>query len=94
MVFCCNQLEMATWTQLGIHRKAIGVLNVLGIYDPLQQLLQSMVKNGFLHEKYGDMFIFDDDPVRLLDRVLAAEPPPGVVAWKHTITGEMKVALT
>jgi uncharacterized protein (TIGR00730 family) len=28
--------EIVTWSQLGIHRKPIGVLNVAGYYDPLE----------------------------------------------------------
>ena len=31
-------LEIATWGQLGIHRKPIGILNVAGYYDPLVAL--------------------------------------------------------
>jgi len=32
--------EIATWSQLGIHRKPVGVLNVGGYYDPLVVLLE------------------------------------------------------
>ena len=40
--------EIATWGQLGIHRKPIGVLNVAGYYDPLVALLDHAVAEGFV----------------------------------------------
>lgn len=36
-------LEMGTWGQLGIHRKPVLVLNVMGFYDPLKALIESYV---------------------------------------------------
>lgn len=41
-------LEMITWAQLGIHKKPVGLLNVDGYYDPLLQLFDNGVKEGFI----------------------------------------------
>jgi len=30
--------EMLTWGQLGLHRKPVGLLNIAGFYDSLNQL--------------------------------------------------------
>jgi hypothetical protein len=73
-------LEIATWGQLGIHRKPIGVLNVAGYYDPLVALLGHAVDAGFVSEQNRRLFVVDEDPVRLLDRLAAHAPPPGP-AW-------------
>lgn len=73
-------LEIATWGQLGIHRKPIGVLNVAGYYDPLVALLGHAADAGFVSERNRDLFVVDEDPGRLLDRLAAHVPPPGP-AW-------------
>ena len=41
-------IEVYTWSQLGIHSKACGVLNVRGYYDPLAAFLDHAVEEGFL----------------------------------------------
>jgi len=42
--------EMLTWSQLGLHNKPIGLLNVNGFYDALKALTDNMVTEGFLNE--------------------------------------------
>jgi uncharacterized protein (TIGR00730 family) len=73
-------LETATWGQLGIHRKPIGVLNVAGYYEPLVALLEHAVAEGFLSEAGRGLVIADDDAERLLDRLAAHRPLPSP-AW-------------
>src|SRR5438876_5130711 len=41
-------LEVLTWTQLGIHRKPVGVLNVEGYWDGLERMLAPAVREGFV----------------------------------------------
>ena len=73
-------LEIATWGQLGIHRKPIGILNVAGYYDPLVALLDHAVAGGFVAAESRGLVIVDADPAALLDRMAAHEPAPGP-AW-------------
>ncbi|HLF64709.1 MAG TPA: TIGR00730 family Rossman fold protein [Saprospiraceae bacterium] len=40
--------ETLTWSQLYLHRKPIGILNVDGFFDPLLQMLSRMVQENFL----------------------------------------------
>ena len=40
--------ETITWTQLGIHRKPIGLLNSAGFYDPLLALVEHLIVQGFV----------------------------------------------
>ncbi len=42
--------EIWTWSQLSIHQKSIGLLNVAGYYDQLQAFLDHTVKEGFLRD--------------------------------------------
>ena len=70
--------EAITWTQLGLHRKRCGVLNVEGFYDPLLQLVDRAVQDGFICPDSTDILVSDPDPTALLARL--AEPIRGVGA--------------
>jgi uncharacterized protein (TIGR00730 family) len=72
--------EVLSWTQLGIHEKPCGVLDVAGFFDPLRALIDGAVAAGFVHPAHRDMVIVDDDPARLLDR-LAGWRPVEVSKW-------------
>ena len=61
--------EMLTWSQLGIQQKPCGLLNVNGYYDPLLELADKAVTEGFLREVNRDLLLSDDDPERILDRL-------------------------
>ena len=66
--------EVLTWTQLGIHAKPCGILDVAGFFAPLRALLDGAVTAGFVHPAHRDMVVVDDDPARLLDRLAAWTP--------------------
>ena len=70
--------EAVTWTQLGLHRKRCGLLNVDGFYDPLLALMQRASDDGFIRPASLDILVNDVDPARLLDRlgepIRVAEP--------------------
>jgi hypothetical protein len=61
--------EVLTWSQLGIQHKACALLNVDGYYDPLLEMADRAVSDGFLLPVNRDLLISDDDPERLLDRL-------------------------
>jgi uncharacterized protein (TIGR00730 family) len=71
--------EVVSWTQLGIHRKPCGVLDVGGFFAPLSSLLDEATKQRFIHQAHRDMVLMDTDPGRLLDQLSAWTP---VVASK------------
>jgi uncharacterized protein (TIGR00730 family) len=68
-------IEVYTWTQLGFHRKACGVLNVNGYYDALAAFLDHAVGEGFLSHEHRGVLTVASDPAELLDRLAAFEPP-------------------
>jgi uncharacterized protein (TIGR00730 family) len=43
--------EITTWSQLGLHRKPIVVLDVDAFWEPLFALFDNAVRAGFLHER-------------------------------------------
>jgi uncharacterized protein (TIGR00730 family) len=73
-------IEVYTWSQLGIHDKACGVLNVKGYYDNLAALLDHAVAEGFLRPQHRAVLSVASEPAELLDR-LAAYEPPSVTKW-------------
>jgi len=74
-------LEVLTWSQLGIHRKPVGVLNVAGYFDGLRRMLGHAVAEGFIRHEYLALLLFDEEPPSLLDALSAWRPPPITKAW-------------
>ena len=72
--------EAITWTQLGLHRKPCGLLNVAGFYTPLAAFIDQAVTEGFIKPVHRESIIVDDDAERLLD-TLAAVKLPDVPKW-------------
>jgi uncharacterized protein (TIGR00730 family) len=70
-------LEIATWGQLGIHRKPVGILNVAGYYDPLIALLDHAVSEGFISPQNRRLVVVADAPEALLETLRAHRPPVG-----------------
>jgi uncharacterized protein (TIGR00730 family) len=68
-------IEAYTWSQLGIHRKPVGVLNVNGYYDELAAFLDVAVEQRFLRAQQREVLIAEGDPEALLTRLADAEPP-------------------
>ena len=62
-------LEAFTWTKLGIHAKPCGVLNAGGFYDLLGELLNNLVRHGFLKEEHRRLLVIERDPETLLEKL-------------------------
>ena len=71
-----EMVEMATWGQLGFHRKPCALLDVCGYYGPLRELLQRMVAEGFLEKRHRDLLVVEKDPAELLHRLGSYRHPP------------------
>ena len=72
--------EAVTWTQLGLHRKACGLLNVAGFYTPLAAFIDQAVSEGFIKPLHRASIVVDDDAERLLD-TMAQVKLPDVPKW-------------
>ena len=72
--------EAVTWTQLGLHRKPCGLLNVSAFYSPLAAFIDSAVTEGFIKPVHRAAIVVDDNPARLLD-TLATVKLPDVPKW-------------
>lgn len=67
--------EVLTWTQLGMHAKPCGLLNVDGFYDHLLAFLDHGVEQRFLRQEHRDMVLVETRPAALLDRFLLYQSP-------------------
>jgi uncharacterized protein (TIGR00730 family) len=68
--------EAVTWTQLGLHRKRCGLLNVSGFYDPLLELFDGAVGDGFINASNRELVVSERDPAVLLDKLAQPLQPP------------------
>lgn len=72
--------EVITWSQLGIHPKPCGLLNVAGYYAPLLALFDHAVAEGFVRTQHRELVLEDTTPGGLLAKMRAFDPP-GTEKW-------------
>jgi len=61
--------EILTWSQLGLHKKPIGFLNVNGYFNHLLNHFELAVEEGFVSEKLLQSIIVEDNEELLLMRL-------------------------
>lgn len=61
--------EVITWGQLGLQRKPIGLLNVEGFFDPVVQLIQHVILEGFVRPEQRQLVISSTSPTELLQMI-------------------------
>jgi hypothetical protein len=72
--------ETLTWSQLGIHCKPVGLINVDDFFDPLLAMLDSFVTTGFLRQEHRDLLL---EAQTLPDMITQLQTwvPPKVEKW-------------
>ena len=60
--------EMITWTQLGLHRKPCGLLNVCEYYRELADFLDYAVSEGFIRTSHRSLILVDENADVLLKK--------------------------
>ena len=89
--------ELFTWSQLGLHRMPLGLLNVAGYWDPLLAFLDHAVDERFLRAEHLATLIVSREPGALLDELAAYKPraldkwldrrPRDQVGAEHAVAG-------
>lgn len=72
--------EVLTWSQLGLHAKPCGLLNVGGYYDPLLALLDRAVEERFLQPEHRALLVVESHPGALLE-AMGRFVAPEVEKW-------------
>lgn len=61
--------EMFTWKQLRLHDLPIAVLNTEGYYNPLVNMLNQMVEQGFLDDSFVNGLVIEESPEELMNKL-------------------------
>ena len=69
--------EMFTWSQLGLHRQPIGLLDVEGYWQPLVAMMDHMVQERFISAAHRDTLLVARDAEALLAGLQSVAPPDG-----------------
>jgi uncharacterized protein (TIGR00730 family) len=67
--------EVTTWTQLGYHKKPVGLLNVGGYYDHLLAWIEHAAAEGFIRPPHRGLIEHADAIDALIDKLAAADLP-------------------
>lgn len=67
--------EVFTWSQLGLHDKPIGLLNVNGFYDGLIAFLEHVVRERFLKAEQASLLVHAAEPATLVECMKTFKPP-------------------
>ena len=61
--------EVLTLSQLNIHNKPVGLLNINGFFDPLLAMLDKMKAEGYLSEFSSDLLLVDNEVEGLCEKM-------------------------
>ena len=64
--------EMLTWSQLGIHAKPVGVLNVNGFFDGLVGFIGHLHAEGFVRAEHAGLMMVEATPEAIVRRLQTA----------------------
>jgi uncharacterized protein (TIGR00730 family) len=78
--------EILTWSQLGLHVRACGVLNTAGYYNPLLALFDHAVEERFVRAEDRALLLDSTEPGALFEK-LAAHKPSSRVRWIGPVEG-------
>ncbi|MBV9709454.1 MAG: TIGR00730 family Rossman fold protein [Ktedonobacteraceae bacterium] len=73
--------EITTWSQIGLHKKPIGVLNIEGYFTPLLALITHATTEGFILPFHTHLLLQRETPGELLDAFAAFQPPDTQIKW-------------
>ena len=76
--------EMLTWSQLDLHQKPVGLLNIHGFFNPLITMLDRMTEEKFVKEAHRQMVICHENIDELL-QMMEAYKPVRLEKWLNRI---------
>jgi uncharacterized protein (TIGR00730 family) len=71
--------ETATWAQIGLHEKPVGLLNTRHYYDALLKLIDHAEKEGFIFPEHRQIMVSAATPQELLDAMESHQHPTEAV---------------
>lgn len=75
--------EVLSWSQLGIHKKPVGLLNVAHFFDPLLNMIDTAIAEGFMNPSNKGLLLVDTQPQGLIEKMKNYSTPDLGVKWKQ-----------
>lgn len=73
--------EILTWSQIGLHRKPVGLLNIRRYFNPLLALVRHALEEGFIYNEHYALFICQEEIEALLNELANFQTPSGLERW-------------
>ena len=73
--------EVLTWSQIGLHNKPVGILNVQHYYDTLLSAIDHAREEGFMYAEHQSLFVCAEQPDDLLRMLVGYQYPDGMERW-------------
>lgn len=73
--------EVLTWSQIGLQRKPLAILNVNGYFDSLLKWIDRAYADHFIYDEHRQLYFSDSDPAALLDKLANYEFPDNIGRW-------------
>lgn len=67
-------MEAVTLKRLGIFTKPIVILNYKGYYDPLLNMLERSISEGFMSEVHRDIWTTFEEPSKVIEAIQRSKP--------------------
>ncbi|MGR5984590.1 LOG family protein [Bacillus cytotoxicus] len=75
--------EVVCWSQIGIHDKPVGLLNVKDFYEPILQMVNRATEEGFMNPSNKELIVSADDAEELLRHLKNYQRPVMGNKWKQ-----------
>ncbi|EOV9528120.1 TIGR00730 family Rossman fold protein [Bacillus cytotoxicus] len=75
--------EVVCWSQIGIHDKPVGLLNVKDFYEPILQMVDRAAEEGFMNPSNKELIVSADDAEELLRQLKHYQRPVMGNKWKQ-----------
>jgi len=73
--------EALTWTQIGLQRKPIGLLNIRGYFDPLLAMVGRAMEEKFIYPEHRKILAIEDTPAGLIQALENYSYPENMDRW-------------
>lgn len=73
--------EVLTWSQIGLQRKPLAILNTNGYFDSLLAWIDRAYSDGFIYDEHLQLFISESNPAILLEKLANYQFPDNIGRW-------------
>ncbi|EKD89050.1 MAG: hypothetical protein ACD_34C00220G0003 [uncultured bacterium] len=73
--------EVLTWSQIGLHRKPMAILNTNGYFDLLLAWINRAFSDGYIYDEHLQLFLSDPNPSGLLEQLANYQFPDNIGRW-------------